>query len=82
MATAALFTSMMDWSRPASSGTDYTVMASTVVIATGTASLVGGASADAFGYGWHFIGAATVCAIAIVAVARLFPTSFPPEEDR
>lgn len=82
MATAALFTAMMDWSRPASSGTDYTVMASTVVIATGIASIVGGASADAFGYGWHFAGAASVCAIAIVAVARLFPTSFPPEDTR
>jgi MFS family permease len=81
MATAALFTSMMDWSRPASSGTDYTTMASTVVIATGLASVLGGVSADALGYGRHFLVAAGVCAIATFAVTRLFPTmKFPPEE--
>jgi PAT family beta-lactamase induction signal transducer AmpG len=77
MATAALFTSMMDWSRPASSGTDYTVMASSVVIATGSASLLGGMSADALGYGWHFVVAASVCVIATLAVTRLFPAAFP-----
>lgn len=80
MATAALFTSMMDWSRPAASGTDYTVMASTVVIATGVASVVGGVSADALGYGWHFVLAAGVCALASLAVVGLFPTQFPPSE--
>ena len=82
MATAALFTSMMDWSRPASSGTDYTVMASTVVIATGLASILGGVSADRLGYGWHFVVAASVCALATLAVTRLYPAAFPPEEDR
>lgn len=78
MATAALFTAMMDWSRPAFGGTDYTVMASTVVIATGIASVLGGVSADALGYGWHFVVAAGVCAVATLAVTRLFPTTFPP----
>lgn len=82
MATAALFTSMMDWSRPASSGTDYTVMASTVVIATGLASILGGASADRLGYGWHFVLASGVCAVATLAVTRLFPATFPPTEHR
>jgi PAT family beta-lactamase induction signal transducer AmpG len=82
MATAALFTSMMDWSRPASSGTDYTVMASTVVISTGLAAVLGGASADALGYGWHFVVAASVCAIATFAVTRLYPSTFPREEHR
>jgi len=38
MATAALFTCMMDWCAPGSSATDYTVQASAVVIATGLAS--------------------------------------------
>ena len=80
MATAALFTSMMDWSRPASSGTDYTVMASTVVIATGLAAVLGGVSADALGYGWHFVVASSVCAIATFAVTRLFPARFPLED--
>ncbi|MFN0247972.1 MAG: MFS transporter [Kofleriaceae bacterium] len=80
MATAALFTSMMDWSRPVSSGTDYTVMASTVVIATGSAGLLGGVSADVLGYGWHFVLAASVCVIATLGVTRLFPREFPRTE--
>lgn len=78
MATAALFTSMMDWSRPTSSGTDYTVQASAVVIATGVASALGGVSADAIGYGGHFLVAAAACVIAVFAAWRLYPrTPFP-----
>src|ERR1041384_2604756 len=38
MATAALFTCMMDWSSKESSGSDYTVQASAVVLATGVAA--------------------------------------------
>jgi RhtX/FptX family siderophore transporter len=84
MATAALFTAMMDWSRPSSSGTDYTVQASAVVIATGIASTLAGASADTFGYGGHFLLTAALCVIAVIVVWRLFPRStfprspFPP----
>lgn len=78
MATAALFTSMMDWSRPTSSGTDYTVQASAVVIATGLASAIGGVSADALGYGGHFLVAAGVCVVAVIATWRLYPRApFP-----
>lgn len=80
-ATAALFTAMMDWSRPAASGTDYTVQASAVVIATGAASALGGVSAQALGYGPHFLVSAALAAAAVVLVARLFPRSpFPPPE--
>jgi MFS transporter, PAT family, beta-lactamase induction signal transducer AmpG len=79
MATAALFTAMMDWCRPQYSGTDYTVQASAVVIATGTAATVSGMSADALGYGGHFIVCAAVSALALVVVAKLFPTRFPRE---
>jgi MFS family permease len=79
MATAALFTAMMDWSRPSSSGTDYTVQASAVVIATGIASTFAGASADLVGYGGHFLVAAMLCLVAVIVVWRLFPRSaFPP----
>lgn len=79
MATAALFTSMMDWSRASSSGTDYTVQASAVVIATGLSTALAGISADAFGYGAHYMLSASVCVIAVLAVWRLFPrTPFPP----
>jgi MFS family permease len=72
-ATAALFTSMMDWSRPESGGTDYTVQASAVVIATGAASTLSGFSAQMLGYGPHFVLAAVLCTVAIFVVARLFP---------
>ncbi|NVB77500.1 MAG: MFS transporter [Kofleriaceae bacterium] len=73
MATAALFTSMMDWSRPESGGTDYTVQASAVVIASGVASALSGFSAQALGYGPHFVVATVLCAVAIAVVARLYP---------
>lgn len=77
-ATAALFTAMMDWSRPAASGTDYTVQASAVVIATGISGMLGGVSAQLVGYGAHFLIAAALCLGAVVAVRRLFPRApFP-----
>ncbi len=73
LATAALFTCMMDWCRPGSSATDYTVQASAVVIATGLASSVSGFSAQVFGYFGHFALAAGFAALALVVVARLVP---------
>lgn len=78
-ATAALFTAMMDWSRPQASGTDYTTQASAVVISTGVAAMLGGTSAQLLGYGWHFVVTAVLCAGAVVATIGLFPrTPFPP----
>jgi len=73
MATAALFTCMMDWSRPDSSATDYTVQASAVVIATGVAAAVSGFSASAFGFVGHFALAAGLALAAVVVVVRWFP---------
>jgi predicted MFS family arabinose efflux permease len=73
MATAALFTCMMDWSLAETGGTDYTVQASAVVIATGAASTVSGFSATALGYAGHFAVGAGLCVLAVVAAARLFP---------
>jgi predicted MFS family arabinose efflux permease len=75
MATAALFTCMMDWCRPHSSATDYTVQASAVVIATGAAASASGFSAQALGYVRHFALAALLAAAALLVVARLFPAS-------
>ncbi|MDF3067460.1 MAG: hypothetical protein K0R38_3061 [Polyangiaceae bacterium] len=73
MATAALFTCMMDWSSKESSGSDYTVQASAVVIATGAAGALAGFSAQALGYVGHF-SLATVLAFATLYVAaRFFP---------
>jgi MFS transporter, PAT family, beta-lactamase induction signal transducer AmpG len=76
MATAALFTCMMDWCSRESSATDYTIQASAVVIATGTASAIAGFSAEALGYFTHFC-LATALALGAVAAVRVF---FP--EDR
>lgn len=73
MATAALFTCMMDWSRPESGATDYTVQASAVVIATGAAASIAGFSAQALGYQGHFLLAAGLCVASLWLVQRFFP---------
>jgi MFS transporter, PAT family, beta-lactamase induction signal transducer AmpG len=75
MATAALFTAMMDFSRPGTAGTDYTVQASLVVIATGIAVLASGFSAKALGYAGHFLVAAGLSAIGTIAVLAYRPKS-------
>lgn len=54
MATVALFTLMMDASDPHHAGSDYTLQACAIVIATGLAGWVGGLLGDAFGYGALF----------------------------
>jgi predicted MFS family arabinose efflux permease len=74
MATAALFTVMMDWCRPEASATDFTVQASAVVIATGAASAASGIVAARLGYPTHFLLATLLCGGAVAAVAWLFPT--------
>jgi RhtX/FptX family siderophore transporter len=72
MATAALFTVMMDHCRPEHAASDYTVQASLVVLATGGAAAMSGFSAQAFGYAWHFTLSAAVCAVAVAWVALTF----------
>jgi MFS family permease len=64
MATAALFTMMMDATRPHAAGTDYTAQASVVVLATGIASALSGFSAQKIGYPAHFGVAAALCLVA------------------
>lgn len=75
MATAALFTCMMDWCSQETSATDYTVQASAVVIATGLASAVAGFSAQALGYFGHFCLATVLALAALAAVRRYFPSA-------
>jgi MFS transporter, PAT family, beta-lactamase induction signal transducer AmpG len=75
MATAALFTCMMDWCSRETSATDYTVQASAVVIATGLASAVAGFSAQAFGYFGHFCVATVLALAALATVRRYFPSA-------
>lgn len=54
-ATAALFTCMMDRARPHAAASDYTTMASAVVISSGTMGALAGLSAGAWGYSTHFM---------------------------
>jgi PAT family beta-lactamase induction signal transducer AmpG len=72
MATAALFTVMMEQCRPEHAGADYTVQASVVVIATGLSATVSGFSAQALGYAGHFLLAAVLCAVGTVYVLLTF----------
>ncbi len=65
MATAALFTAMMDQCRPGHEGTDYTLMASVVVLASGGAALVSGVLAQAVGYTTHFAVASLLSALSL-----------------
>jgi len=75
MATAALFTAMMDRCREGCAGTDYTVQASIVVIGTGVVSAFAGVSASALGYTGHFLLSAALsaiaCGIAAIVCARV-----------
>jgi RhtX/FptX family siderophore transporter len=73
MATAALFTCMMSWCSKSSGGTDYTVQASAVVVATGLSSTLSGFSAQALGYFWHFCVATAACFVSLILAARWFP---------
>lgn len=72
-ATAALFTAMMDWCRPETSATDYTVQASAVVVATGFAATVSGYSASALGYPAHFALACVIGVFSLAPVIWFFP---------
>ena len=59
MATAALFTAMMDHTAPQTAATDYTVQASLVLAAGGLFGLPSGWVAGALGYPLHFALSAT-----------------------
>jgi MFS transporter, PAT family, beta-lactamase induction signal transducer AmpG len=74
MATAALFTAMMDFSRADEAGTDYTVQASIWLIAVGVASALSGVSAEAVGYAGHFLAAAGVSLGGVLAVLTYRPS--------
>ena len=71
MATAALFTTMMDRCRPDQAGTDYTIQASIVVCTQiGMASL-SGFVAEAMGYAGHFATTMGLSALGLVGVYLL-----------
>ena len=55
MATVALFTLMMDASDPDHAGTDYTLLASIVIVVNYLGTIAGAVLADATGYATTFI---------------------------
>ncbi len=80
MATVSLFTMMMDQCDPKTGGTDYTIQASVVVLASGAASAVSGYSAASLGYTWHFCIAGIVCLVTLVPL--LVYLARPPSRRR
>ncbi|MEO6952907.1 MAG: MFS transporter [Polyangia bacterium] len=75
LATATLFTAMMDYSRPLVGSTDYTVQASCIVIATGLSSMVSGRLAEHLGYTTHFVFCGCF-GLASLLLLRLLPEPF------
>lgn len=67
-ATVALFTLMMDFCRPKTAGTDYTVQASLVVIATIGSSTASGRLAERVGYSALFLYSALFSLLGVAAV--------------
>jgi hypothetical protein len=74
IATVILFTCMMDWCRDNHTGADYTVLASTVVVATGTAASISGISAAALGYTGHFAASVVLAIIGGAGAVALHRT--------
>jgi RhtX/FptX family siderophore transporter len=69
MATAALYTTMMDRSRAETAGTDFTLQQSLAAIGPLIMSSISGISAATLGYGGHFVAAAAVQVLAVLTVA-------------
>ena len=82
MATVALFTLMMDASDPEHAGTDYTLLACAVVLASGLAGVAAGVLGDTLGYagayGLSFFASGLGC---LLLVARLDLGSGPRRLD-
>ena len=73
MATAALFTAMMDHAEPDSAATDYTVQSSAVLAAGLLCGAPSGLLAEALGYGAHFAISACIGLLAALVVAMCVP---------
>jgi MFS family permease len=71
MATVALFTLMMDASEPEHAGTDYTLLASAVLVVSMIANFCGAAIADAFGYAVAFATGAVLALLGCLALIRV-----------
>jgi predicted MFS family arabinose efflux permease len=73
MASAALFTRMMDACRPGEEGSDYTLQASVVVMATGSAAAISGLGLEGLGPSPHFLLAGALSALALLPALRARP---------
>ncbi|ASP40438.1 MFS transporter [Bacterioplanes sanyensis] len=71
MATAALFTVMMDYCRPSHEASDYALQSCLVIVAGLLASALSGLSATHLGYDGHFALAAGLCVAALWPVWQL-----------
>lgn len=78
MATVALFTLMMDVADPEHAGTDYTLLASAVVLVGSVAGIAGSVVADAVGYATTFSIAALLAAAGCLAVVAALDRRPPP----
>lgn len=74
MATATLFTLMMDRCRPEHAATDYTLQASLVVLASGLAAALGGLTAQGLGYGLNFVLGGVLSLLAVAVAWRGQPS--------
>lgn len=70
LATAALFTAMMDHCRKECAGSDYTIQSCIVVLMNMVAAGLSGVSAENLGYEAHFILAGVVSLIAVPLIIR------------
>ena len=77
MATAALFTVTMDACRREQAGTDYTLQASAVVVATGLSQSISGFLAEPMGYAPFFLLSAALSALGTILVIALWGRTLP-----
>jgi RhtX/FptX family siderophore transporter len=77
MATAALYTSMMDHSSTETSATDFTLQQSLAAVGPVLAASLSGFSAAALGYPLHFALCAGVAVLTVVLVARRYVVESP-----
>jgi MFS family permease len=79
MATVALFTLMMDASDPEHAGTDYTLLACAVVLASGLAGLFAGVLGDTLGYAGAFVLSFVFSGIGCLVLVRMLDRGGGPE---
>jgi MFS family permease len=78
MATVALFTLMMDAADPDHGGTDYSLLASVVVLVGSLAGVAGGVLADRFGYLPTFLAGTGLAAAGCLLVVHLLDRQAGP----